>query len=128
MYEDLITALVLAVQQSQGQTIDMGAFYTAACPMTGPLKCIESSSLCTSYLQTSQGTSLAAFENYEDECTSQGYELDYNQNYTYTPPQCGNEASAASGLVGLNLLFLTFSLLLLSIHEWITSECEDTTS
>ena len=117
MYEDLITALVLAVQQSQGQTIDMGAFYHAACPMTGPLKCIESSSLCTGYLQTSQGTSLTAFENYEDECKSQDYKLDYNQNYTYTPPQCGIEASAASGLVGLNLLFLTFSLLLLSIHE-----------
>ena len=60
---------------------------------------------------------MTGFENYEAECTSRGYALDYTQNYTYTPPQCGNEVSAASGLVGLNLLFLTFSLVLLSIHE-----------
>ena len=117
MYADFVTALVIAIQQMNGQTIDEAAFYTAACPMTGPLKCIESSSLCTSYLQTSQGASMTGFENYEAECTSRGYALDYTQNYTYTPPQCGNEASAASGLVGLNLLFLTFSLLCVSIHE-----------
>jgi len=116
MYADLITAMILAVQQMQGQTIDMGAFYTAACPMIGTLNCMESSSVCTSYLE-SQGATMTGMKDSADECTSNGYATDYNQVYTYTPPQCGNEASAASGLVGLNLLFLTFSLLFLSIHE-----------
>ena len=123
MYSDLITVTILALQSMQGQTIDMGTFYTAACPMIGAIKCMESSSLCTSYLE-GEGSTLTGIVNYADECTSQGYLTDYNQDYTYTPPpECASEASeasaasAASGLVGLNLLFLTFSLLFLSIHE-----------
>lgn len=116
MYSDLITATILALQSMQGQTIDMGAFYTAACPTIGTIKCMESSSLCTSYLE-GEGSTLTGIKNYADECTSQGYPIDYTKNYTYTPPECASEASAASGLVGLNLLFLTFSLLFLSIHK-----------
>ena len=122
MYSDLITVTILTLQSMQGQTTDMGTFYPAACPMIGTIKCMESSSLCTSYLE-GEGSFLTGIANYADECTSQGYLTAYNQDYTYTPPECASEASeanaasAASGLVGLNLLFLTFSLLFLSIHK-----------
>jgi len=114
MYADFVTALLLAVQQTQGQTIDEGAYYTLLCPMIGPVQCMASSSLCTSYLEA-EGSTMPDVKLVVDYCTSQGYPTNYNQDYTYGG--CASEASAASGLVGLNLLFLTFSLLFLSIHK-----------
>eukprot|EP00434_Breviolum_minutum_P019448 symbB.v1.2.017151.t1/scaffold1331.1/size125086/5 len=113
MSSDIATVAALTVQVLQGQTIDMGTFYTAACPLIGTVSCMESSSSCTSYLE-SQPT-VTGMKNHADECTSNGYATEYTQPYTYGG--CASEASAASGLVGLNLLFLTFSLLLLSIHK-----------
>ena len=122
-FSDLPTVLALLGQSMQGQTIDEGAYYTLLCPMIGPAQCMASSSLCTSYLEA-EGSTVPDVKLVVDYCTSEGYPTNYNQDYTYGG--CASEASAASGLVGLNLLFLTFSLLFLSIHKWMTSECGDT--
>ena len=127
LWSNLATASQLSIQIAQGQTTDTGPFYTAVCPMLGVVDCMSSHSMCTAYLASQEGAALTGMKTYTDACTSGGYSTQYSETYNYTAPECANEASAASGLVGLNLLFLTFSLLCLSIHEWITSECEDTT-
>ena len=116
LYKDLITASQLSVQIARGQTTDMGPFYTAVCPMIGVVECMSSHSMCTAYLASREGAALTGIKkNYTDTCTSGGYSTQYSQTYTYGG--CASEASAASGLVGLNLLFWTFSLLFLSIHK-----------
>jgi len=118
LYSDLAAATQLSVQIAQGQTSDMGTFYTLVCPMLGVVDCMSSHSMCTAYLASQEGAALTSMKtSYTDVCTSGGYSTQYSETYNYTTPECANEASAASGLVGLNLLFLTFSLLCLSIHE-----------